>query len=76
VLADLTRCTGRYNVTQGAVATLMGVGVALSNFLAGYIVEWAGYEGAFLFPPSVALIGLALFFFKMPETQPNVVAQE
>jgi len=76
VLADLTRGTGRYNVTQGAVATLMGVGVALSNFLAGYIVEWAGYQGAFLFLAAVALIGLGLFFFKMPETRPSVVAQE
>lgn len=68
VVADLTRGTGHFNVSQGAIATATGLGAALSTGVAGVIVVQAGYSAAFLFLAAVAAIGLALFAMMMPET--------
>jgi len=71
VVADLTRGTGRFNVSQGAIATAAGLGGALSAATAGFIVVAAGYNTAFLFLAAVAAAGLALFVAMMPETGPD-----
>ncbi len=72
IVADLMRGTGRFNVAQGAIITAQGIGAALSTALAGYVVVYAGYSAAFLTLAGVALLGLALYFFVMPETHdPN-----
>jgi MFS family permease len=70
VVADLTRGTGHFNVSQGAIATATGVGAALSAGIAGFIVVQAGYGAAFLSLAGVAGIGLGLFVVMMPETAP------
>ena len=69
VVADLMRGTGRYNVAQGAIITAQGVGAALSTTLAGLVVVHAGYSAAFLTLAGVAMAGLVLFLFAMPETK-------
>ena len=69
-VADLTRGTGHFNVSQGAIATATGVGAALSAGIAGFIVVQAGYGAAFLSLAGVAGIGLGLFVVMMPETAP------
>ncbi|UPJ50103.1 MFS transporter [Bradyrhizobium sp. 200] len=68
VLADLMRGTGRYNVSQGAVATLQGIGASLSNTVAGVIVVKAGYSPAFLTLAGIALAACIVFVIAMPET--------
>lgn len=70
VLADLTRGTGRYNASQGAVATLQGIAVAASNFVAGAVVYHWGYSAGFLTLAAVASGGLLLVIAGMPETRP------
>ena len=55
VIADLTRGTGRYNLAQGAASASWGLGAALSNSIAGFIVDKAGFSAAFL-----SLAGCAL----------------
>lgn len=72
VLADVTRGTGRFNFAQGALTALIGVGATLSNFVAGWIVQWAGYSAGFYFLSGVAVVGAALFGFLMPETAPSL----
>ncbi len=72
IVADLMRGTGRFNVAQGAIITAQGIGAALSTTLAGIVVVQAGYSAAFLTLAGVAIIGLALYFFVMPETQRRV----
>ena len=72
IVADLMRGTGRFNVAQGAIITTQGIGAALSTTLAGVVVVHAGYSAAFLTLAGVALVGLALYFFVMPETQAGV----
>jgi MFS family permease len=68
VLADLMRGTGRYNVSQGAVATMQGIGASLSNTVAGVIVVSAGYSIAFLTLAAIALVAFVVFLLAMPET--------
>ncbi|MGY3498009.1 MFS transporter [Bradyrhizobium sp. USDA 4502] len=68
VVADLTKGTGRYNLAQGATAAAWGLGAALSNSVAGVIVDLAGYNAAFLFLAAVALAAVILFWIAVPET--------
>lgn len=70
VIADLTRGSGRFNVAQGAVATVQGLGAALSATLAGLIIVAEGYTIAFLTLAVVAGIGFVLYARLMPETKP------
>jgi MFS family permease len=74
VVADLTRGTGHFNVSQGAIATAAGLGGALSAATAGFIVVEAGYSAAFLFLAAVAALALGLFTALMPETGPHDAA--
>lgn len=68
VVADLTRGTGRFNVSQGAIATAQGLGAALSASLAGLIIVSAGYSAAFIALAAIAAAGFALYLLAMPET--------
>ncbi len=62
--------TGRYDVSQGAIATARGLGAALSASLAGTITVWAGYLPASLTRAAIAGIGFAVYLLFMPETKP------
>jgi MFS family permease len=74
VVADLTRGTGHFNASQGAIATATGLGGALSSAVAGFIVVEAGYSAAFLFLAAIAATGLAGFCAMMPETAPSKIS--
>jgi predicted MFS family arabinose efflux permease len=69
VIADLTRGTGRFNFTQGVVATATGLGASLSNGITGFIVQCVGFNAAFLFLAGVATFALGIFWILMPETK-------
>ena len=75
VVQDLTHGTGRFNVSLGALSTMWGVGAALSNVIAGWIVVAAGYDAAFVSLGVVAAAGLTLYWAAMPETGPNAAAK-
>ncbi|KAF2390120.1 putative MFS-type transporter [Pseudomonas frederiksbergensis] len=68
VIKDLTQGTGRFNVSLGALSTVFGLGAALSNGLAGLVVQSAGYSAAFLTLAAVAAAALVLLVVAMPET--------
>lgn len=69
VVADLTKGTGRYNLTLGAVATAQSIGAALSNVVAGYVVSGWGYNAGFLMLAGIAAGALTIFYWAMPETR-------
>jgi len=71
IVADITHNTGRFNVAQGALITLVGIGASLSNLAAEQIVQYFNYNAGFLFLGAVALVGLLVFSFLMPETAPH-----
>jgi MFS family permease len=68
VIADIMRGTGRYNLAQGAVATVQGIGASLSGLLAGVIVDRFGYTATFLALGTVAAVATIVFAIGMPET--------
>jgi MFS family permease len=68
VIADLTRGTGRFNFTLGAISTAVGIGAALSQGIAGSIVHHLGSRTGFLFLAAVAATALAILALFMPET--------
>jgi MFS family permease len=68
VVADLTKGTGRYNLVQGTTSAVWGLGAALSNCVAGFIVDKAGYSAAFLFLAAMALCAFVLLWVGVPET--------
>jgi predicted MFS family arabinose efflux permease len=75
VIADLTRGTGRFNLTLGAITAAVGIGASLSQFIAGAIVHHAGSRAGFLFLAAVAAGAFALLFFGMPETRERDVEE-
>jgi MFS family permease len=68
VIADIMRGTGRYNLAQGAIATVQGIGASLSGLAAGVIVDHFGYSAAFLAAGGAAAVALVVFALRMPET--------
>jgi predicted MFS family arabinose efflux permease len=76
VIADLTRGTGRFNLTLGAITTAVGIGAALSQVIAGTIVLLVGFRAGFLFLVGVALAAFAILYFFMPETRNTRLAKE
>ena len=69
IAADLTQGTGRFNITQGGIQTGIGIGAALSNILAGFVVGIAGYNAGFLTLAVISLVAVAVFWFAVPETK-------
>jgi len=76
VVADLTKGTGHYNLALGAAGAAWGTGAALSNSVAGLIVDRAGFNLAFLFLAAIAVIAFLLFWLLVPETRSRSVEAE
>jgi MFS family permease len=76
VVADLTKGTGRFNLTQGALATATGVGAGLSNLIAGFVVKAAGFDAGFIMLTAIAAVGSVFFAVAMPETRPSPAKPE
>jgi predicted MFS family arabinose efflux permease len=76
VIADLTRGTGRFNLTLGAITTAVGIGAALSQVIAGSIVHHMGFRAGFLFLAGVAAAAFAILYSFMPETRNIRLAKE
>jgi sugar phosphate permease len=70
VIADLTRGTGRFNLAQGLVGTVSGVGAALSTSMSGLVVERLGHMAGFLSVTMVGVIAIAILWVFLPETRP------
>lgn len=68
MVKDLTQGTGHFNISLGALTTMFGLGAALSNGLAGLVVQQAGYSAAFLTLAGVAALALLLLMIGVPET--------
>ena len=70
-VADLTAGTGRFNLAQGFVGTISGIGASLSTALIGLIAGSLGRAAGFLGIAAVALAALFLLWWLMPETHPS-----
>jgi MFS family permease len=68
IIADLTRGTGRFNLAQGVVGTMTGIGAAASTTVGGYLTDHFGSQTAFLGLGGVAAVALIAVLVLMPET--------
>jgi len=71
VIADMTSGTGRFNLAQGIVGTVSGIGASLSTTLFGLVAASFGRSGVFLTIASVGLLAALTLWFLMPETRPS-----
>jgi len=71
IIADLTGRTGRFNLAQGFVGTVSGVGASLSTTLSGLIAGNSGLTAGFVAITAIALIALLVVWGLMPETKPK-----
>lgn len=68
VIKDRTEGTGRFNLASGALATMVGIGAALSNAIGGVLVQRFGFRTSFLGLAAIAVVAFAVLFFGVPET--------
>ena len=76
VIADLTRGTGRFNLAAGALATMVGIGAALSATVGGQIIQHAGFSASFLGLAAIAVVAFALLWLAVPETSGPLLRTE
>ena len=69
IVADLTNGTGRFNLAQGFVGMLAGIGATLSTTFFGLIVANFGSANGFLSIAATALTTVLLAWLLMPETK-------
>lgn len=71
IIADLTNETGRFNLAQGFIGMLSGIGALLSTTFFGLVVGHFGNAIGFLGIAGVALSTVLLAWLLMPETKPS-----
>jgi MFS family permease len=71
IIADLTTGTGRFNLAQGFVGTMSGIGASLSTTVSGVVAGSLGRAAGFLGIAAVALAAVLLLWLLMPETRPS-----
>ena len=71
IVADLTKGTGRFNLAQGFVGTLAGVGASLSTTFFSLVSGNFGDASGFVSIACVALSLVLVVWFWMPETMPS-----
>jgi MFS family permease len=62
IVADLTTGTGRFNLAQGFVGTMSGIGASLSTTLSGLVAKFLGRASGFLGIAAVALAAVLLLW--------------
>lgn len=70
VIADVTRGTGHFNLGQGLVGMMIGIGASVSPTYAGYLSDRFSSPVAFLGLTAVATLGFFAAWALMPETRP------
>jgi MFS family permease len=71
IVADLTAGTGRFNLAQGFIGTISGIGASLSTTLSGLVAGSFGRAAGFFGISAVALVAVLLAWLLMPETHPS-----
>src|ERR1700723_3845469 len=70
-IADLTAGRSLFNLAQGFVGTISGIGASLSTTLSGLVAGSLGRAAGFLGIAAVAMAAVILLWLLMPETHPS-----
>jgi sugar phosphate permease len=73
VIADLAKGTWRFDLAQGLVGTLSGIGASLSTSMSGLVMKTLGYTASFLSVTIMGLIAVRILWMCMPETKPSAL---
>jgi MFS family permease len=73
VIADLTKGTGRFNLAQGLVGTLSGIGASLSTSISGLLVDRLGHMAGFVSVTAIGVMAVVMFWAFMPETKSSTI---
>jgi MFS family permease len=73
IIADLTNGTGRFNLAQGLVGTVSGIGASISTSIIGIVTQRFGDTAGLLIVTAVGLMAVAIAFTFMPETKAPTV---
>jgi len=68
LVKDRTEGSGRFNLAAGALATVQGIGAALSNALGGLLIQKWGFNASFAGLAAVGACAAILLWAKVPET--------
>jgi MFS family permease len=71
VIVDLTTGTGRFNLVQGFVGTVIAIAASFSTGTTGFIFEELGHWQGFLILAGAASAAMGLLWIGMPETRPD-----
>jgi len=69
IIADLTNGTGRFNLAQGLVGVISGIGASISTTLSGLIAQSFGRAAAFLIMALIGSVAVVIVWSFMPETK-------
>ena len=70
VVSDITRGSGRFNLSMGIIGLAIGGGATLSTEIAGLVADRFHTDGAFVALAGVGSVVLLLLWLWMPETRP------
>jgi len=71
MVADLTTGTGRFNLIQGFIGTVIAIAAAISTGASGFVFENAGHLWGFLTLAAVAVAATVLLWTTLTETKPG-----
>jgi MFS family permease len=71
IIADLTAGSGRFNLVQGLVGTVIAIAASISTGSTGFIFERLGQMPGFLILAAAAAAAAGLLWIAMPETKPG-----
>jgi MFS family permease len=71
MIADLTAGTGRFNLVQGFIGTVIAVAAAISTGASGFVFEQLGHLAGFVILSAAALAATVLLWIALTETKPG-----
>jgi MFS family permease len=71
VITDLTTGSGRFNLVQGFIGTIIAIAASISTGATGFIFEQLGHLAGFLILAVAAAAATGLLWIAMPETKPS-----
>jgi MFS family permease len=71
VITDMTSGTGRFNLAQGALGTVIAISAAVSTSVLGFVVQHFGDVTGFVAMAAGTGLAVALLWALLPETKPE-----
>jgi sugar phosphate permease len=71
MIADMTTGTGRFNLVQGFVGTVIAIAAAISTGASGFVFDRLGHLAGFLILGAAAAAATILLWTTLTETKPG-----